>query len=199
MTGTPEEESVDTLRDGTRVLVRVVRPDDKDKLVDGLERLSPESRYRRFLRPVKSLSERELRYLTEIDYTDHYAIGALARDEPGRPGLGIARYVRDPIDPEVAEAAVAVVDDSQGKGLGTVLLGHLIEAARRNGIHTFRAWAAAENRSVIEGLKALGAKLAFREGLIRIDLALPDRFEGSPMQQALRAAASGEMPVEPQR
>jgi GNAT superfamily N-acetyltransferase len=192
-------EFTDTLRDGTRVLIRPIRPDDKDRLVAGLERLSPESRYRRFLRPVKELTDRELRYLTEIDYTNHYAIGALALDEPEGPGLGIARYVRDPVDPDVAEAAVAVVDDFQGKGLGSLLLSHLIEAARRNRISVFRAWVLAENRTVIDGLRALGAELDLQGGLLRIDFDLPEAFEGSPMQQALRAAAGGDMPVEPLR
>jgi GNAT superfamily N-acetyltransferase len=117
-----DHEQVVTLRDGTRALVRPIRPDDKQRLVDGLERLSPESRYRRFLRPVTSLSERELRYLTEIDYVNHFAWVAVAADVEDQPGLGVARYVRDPKDPEVAEAAVAVIDDYQGKGVGTVLL-----------------------------------------------------------------------------
>ncbi len=199
MSESPGEEFVEILRDGTRVLVRPVRPDDKDRLVKGLEHLSPESRYRRFLRPVHQLSERELEYLTEIDYTSHFAIGALAVDEPGRPGIGIARYVQDPIDPEVAEAAVAVIDDFQGKGLGTILLEHLIDTARRHGIRVFRSWALAENRPVIDGLHSLGASLKLQDGLIRIDLDLPDDFEGSILQRALRAAATGEMPIEPRR
>ncbi len=199
MTEPPAEEFIETLRDGTRILIRPIRPDDKDKLVEGLERLSPESRYRRFLRPVKELTQRELRYLTEIDYTSHYASGALAIDEPGQPGLGIARYVRDPVDPHVAEAAVAVVDDMHGRGIGSLLLDHLIEAARRNGIDVFRSWALTENRHVIEGLQALGAELDYVDGLIRIDLDLPDRFHGSVMEHALRASAEGRMPVEPRR
>jgi len=195
----PVEEFVETLRDGTRILIRPIRPDDKEKLVEGLERLSPESRYRRFLRPVKQLSERELRYLTEIDYTSHYAVGALAVDHPDQPGLGIARYVRDPVDPHVAEAAVAVIDDMHGRGIGSLLLDHLIDAARRNGIDVFRSWALAENRTVIEGLQALGADLEYVDGLIRIDLDLPERFQGSNLEQALRASAEGRMPVEPRR
>ena len=63
-----EPEQIVTLRDGSQVLVRPIKPDDKQALVEGLDRLSSESRYRWFLRPVTRLSERELRYLTEIDY-----------------------------------------------------------------------------------------------------------------------------------
>ncbi|OFW50083.1 MAG: hypothetical protein A2146_08950, partial [Actinobacteria bacterium RBG_16_67_10] len=139
MSGSAHEQIV-TLRKGTRALIRPIRAEDKEALADGLARLSSESRYRRFLRPVTSLNERELKYLTEIDYTNHYAWVAMAVDEPGEPGLGVARYIRDPLDPEVAEAAVAVVDDHQGQGLGTMLLRVLVAAARENGIHTFRGW-----------------------------------------------------------
>ena len=92
-----------------------------------------------------------------------------------------------------------VIDDMHGRGIGSLLLDHLIDAARRNGIDVFRSWALAENRTVIEGLQALGADLEYVDGLIRIDLDLPERFQGSNLEQALRASAEGRMPVEPRR
>ena len=151
-------EQVVTLRDGSRALIRPIRADDKQALVDGLARLSSESRYRRFLRPVTSLNERELKYLTEIDYTNHFAWVAMAIDQPGEPGLGVARYIRDPLDPEVAEAAVAVVDDHQGKGVGSMLLRVLVAAAQENGIHTFRGWVLGDNVDILRPLERIGAR-----------------------------------------
>ncbi len=109
--------SVVTLRDGSRVILRPVvvgRP----CCCPGFERLSPESRYRRFFGPMKELSEPLLDYLTAIDYRDHFAWAALSA-EPGpygRPaGLGVGRYIRLE-DPQAAEMAVTVVDDWQGGG-----------------------------------------------------------------------------------
>jgi GNAT superfamily N-acetyltransferase len=194
------QEHVVTLTDGTRALVRPIQPDDKEKLLDGLERLSPESRYRRFMRPVASLTDRELSYLTEIDYHDHFAWAALASDLPGEPGLGIARYIRDPLDPEVAEAAVAVVDEYQGLGLGTILLRLLAATALAHGIGVFRAWVLPENRRVIEPLRRRGAEFHHQDGLVRIDVALVPAEEAadSALREALRAAAEGAFP-EPAR
>src|SRR5262249_4516593 len=83
----------------------------------GFARLSPESRRLRFLRRKDALTPAELRYFTDVDHHDHEALGAL--DHTGGRGVGIARYVRDSGDPHSAEIAVTVVDDWQGRGLGT--------------------------------------------------------------------------------
>lgn len=190
-------EQVVTLRDGTPVLIRPIRAEDKDALIDGLSRLSAESRYRRFLRPVTSLSERELRYLTEIDYTSHYAWVAVSVDEPAGRGLGVARYIRDPLDPEVAEAAVAVVDDHQGRGIGSMLLRVLVAAAMENGIRTFRGWVLGDNVDILRPLERIGARRKPDHGVLRIEVDLTDVFEGSSIEEALRAVARGEFAPEP--
>ena len=188
-------EHVVSLRDGTRCLVRPIRADDKDKLIEGLDRLSPESRYRRFLRPVNSLNEREVRYLTEIDYVNHFAWAAMALDLSGQPGLGVARYVRDPIDPDVAEMAVAVLDEFQGNGLGTILLSLLSETAHINGITVFRAWVLGENHQALALLDGPGTRKTADQGLLKVEIDLPDALQGSTMQAALRAAAAGQLPT----
>src|SRR5689334_12259749 len=85
------------LRDGTAVRLRLVVPEDKELLRAGFERLSPASRYARFLAPKFQLSDDELRYLCEVDHDRHVAIGALRDDgEAGAApvGLGVARFIR---------------------------------------------------------------------------------------------------------
>jgi GNAT superfamily N-acetyltransferase len=105
------------------ILIRPIEPSDRAALTAGLARMSPESRYRRFLSPTANLTENELRYLTEVDHHDHEALVAV---EPGQTeGIGVARYVRLQDRPEVAELAVAVVDDKQGQGVGSLLLQRL--------------------------------------------------------------------------
>jgi len=190
-----EHEQIVTLRDGSQVLVRPIRPEDKEALVEGLHRLSPESRYRRFLRPVTTLSERELKYLTEIDYTSHFAW--VAADPDDGSGLGVARYVRDSKDPEVAEAAVAIVDDHQGKGLGTILIRLLVATALENGIKVFRSWVLGENREVLGPLERIGARRTPDEGVLKAEVDLEEVFDGSSVQETLRAAAAGEFEAEP--
>jgi RimJ/RimL family protein N-acetyltransferase len=167
------------LRDGTRVVVRPILPEDKARLSAGLERLSELSRYRRFMSVVHELSERQLRYLTEIDQMDHMAWVALDPERPGQPGLGVARYIRLD-DPAVAEVAITVVDSHQGRGLGSLLLGLLARSASRHGIHTFRAYVLADNTPMLRMLLDLGAEVQREDGILRLDVPVPDDPETLP-------------------
>ena len=146
------------LRDGLQVQIRPVRGSDAPLLADGFARLSARSRQQRFLSPKHSLSAAELRFLTEVDHHDHEAIGALSPAD-GR-GVGIARYIRDPGDPEAAEIAVTIADDWQGRGLGTELLARLSERARQEGICRFTATIAYGNAAMATLLQNMGAELA---------------------------------------
>jgi GNAT superfamily N-acetyltransferase len=186
-----------TLRDGTRVLLRPILPEDKAELLDGFRRLSPESRYRRFLSPVDELTEEQLRNLTEIDYVDHFAWVAFDLGDAGHPGIGVARYVRVVGEPEVAEAAVTVVDDYQGRGLGTLLLEALGAVALENGITTFRGYALEENQPILEVLDGLGASTAHDSpGLVRVEIDLRvGETPGSPLREVLRLLARGDGPA----
>jgi RimJ/RimL family protein N-acetyltransferase len=174
------------LRDGTRVVVRPILPEDKHRLNEGLQRLSELSRYRRFMTVVHELSEKQLRYLTEIDYVDHMALVALDPEQPGLPGLGVARYVRLP-NREVAEVAITVMDSHQGRGLGTLLLGLLSRCASEGGIHTFRAYVLADNRPMLKMLLDLGATVQREEGTLRLDVPVPKEPEALRMTSTGRA------------
>lgn len=188
-----------SLPDGGLVRIRPIVPDDKGVLVEGFRRLSPESRYRRFMAPITDLSEEQLAALTEVDYRDRFAWIALSLDEPGTPGMGVSRYVRDPADPEVAEAAVTVIDDYQGRGLGRLLLEFLGAFALDSGVRRFRGYALEDNRPIRELLHELGATLEHDSpGVLRLDLDLParaDELRGTPMYEVLRAVARGDGPV----
>jgi RimJ/RimL family protein N-acetyltransferase len=193
---TSPNERIVTLRDGSKARIRPIQPDDKDALIAGLKKLSPESRYLRFLRPVTSLTERELKYLTEIDYTNHFAWVAADPDN-NLDGYGVARYVRDPKDPEIAEAAVAIVDDQQGNGLGTILMKLLVATAREHGITKFRAWVLGENSEMLRPLEKIGARRTADHGLLQVEVDLEEVFAGSTLQEALRAVAAGEFDAQP--
>ena len=115
-----------TLRDGSRLAIRPVEPDDRATIAEGFERLSPESRYRRFFGPMPELGERDLNYLTRVDHHDHEALVGI--DASTGKAVGVARYVRT--GPEVAEPAIVVTDDWQGRGAGSRLLAALVARAR---------------------------------------------------------------------
>ena len=127
------------------MLIRPIRAEDKLLLADGLQRLSDESIFRRFLTPKRSFSSTELRYLTEINAVDHVALLAEDPAEPARGLIAVGRFVRLAADPEAAEIAIVVWDDWQARGLGSLLGGHLAHAARNRGIKRFTATMAADN------------------------------------------------------
>jgi GNAT superfamily N-acetyltransferase len=170
----PEYREELTLRDGSTVTLRLVRPEDKVLLVRGIGRMSPEARYLRFFTAKDHLSDTELRYLTEVDQERHFAMGALRAGPDGEEGLGVARFVSLPTEEGVAEPAVAVIDDMQRQGLGSALLARLIEAARERGVARFRCEVLAENTAMLDLLQREGARVEGREsGVVMIELPIP--------------------------
>jgi RimJ/RimL family protein N-acetyltransferase len=115
----------------------------------------------RFLRTKNELSPAELRYFTQIDHHDHEALGAVDRAN-GR-GVGVARYIRSAEDAQSAEIAVTVVDEWQGRGLGTELVAQLSERAREEGIRRFTALVAADNVAMAGLARTMGAEFVSRE------------------------------------
>ena len=185
------EEIHTRLRDGTRILVRPIRPDDKSALTAGMRRLSEGSRYRRFMAPIAELSDDQLAHLTEIDYFDHFAWVAVLTARPD-VGIGVGRYVRLADDPQLAEAALTVLDDYQGRGLGTLLLGILAATARMAGIERFRAYVLEANQPMLDLLRALGADAEYDSpGVVRMDVPLrAELLPDSPAARLLKLAAS---------
>jgi GNAT superfamily N-acetyltransferase len=162
------------LRDGTRVVLRLIRPDDKELLRAGFERLSPASRYSRFLAPKAALSDDELRYLCDVDQEDHVAIGAVREDDPTL-GLGTARFIRQPDRPDTAEAAIAVTDDAQHLGLGSLLGLRLIAAAAERGVTRFRCEVLGSNASMTGLLDQIAPDrtVELGSGVMSVELELP--------------------------
>jgi GNAT superfamily N-acetyltransferase len=177
------------LSDGTRAWIREVQPGDKALLVRGFAELSAQSRYLRFLTSKHELTEHEVRYLTELDGMDHFAIGAVSIAKEGQArGLGVARLVRMEGDPEVAEAAVAVVDDMQGKGLGKLLLHRLADAAAERGVKRFRCTVLADNTAMQGLLRELDPEaqvVRTVDGAAEIELRVPEPGE-HPRDRASR-------------
>ena len=181
MSQIPAETLMTTLRDGSPVLIHPVTPDDKPILREAFTRLSPETRYRRFMHPVKELSEKELDYLTRIDQTTHLAWVAVDPDNAEHPGLGVARCIRNPHDPRTAEVAITVVDSHQGKGLGTILLSLITRAALQQGIDTFVAHVLMENTPMLNLFTDLGGSVKIEDaGVVAVRMPLPRRADDLP-------------------
>ncbi|MEZ4259859.1 MAG: GNAT family N-acetyltransferase [Polyangiaceae bacterium] len=198
----PEWRVSRTLRDGTEVTLRPVMPEDREEMRRGILELSPDSRYLRFFAGMGAPSEQMLDYLTRVDQDHHVAICATltSPDLKTERGIGVARFVRLEGAPEIAEGAITVVDDMQGKGLGQCLAIELGRAAALRGVRVLRAEVLATNTKMREILEGAGAvAVADRDDdpdTVSYDLALPPpdqedalaRHERS-MVEILRGAA----------
>jgi len=193
----PDKAHEHVLEDGTKVSVRDIRPSDGDMLRQSFERLSPESRYRRFFTGMNELSDEHVRYLTQVDGHDHVAIVAVvdSLDLKVEEGQGVARFIRLREDPEVAEAAVTVMDNAQRKGLGRLLLSMLVERARAEGVKRFRAEVLRENEPMMRLLLGAGASFHCEDSATVIfDVPIEGATtatadERSLVERVLRAAA----------
>ena len=181
------------LRDGGRVVVRPITPEDRDALREGFARLSDASRRFRFLTSRASLSEHELDYLTIVDHRDHVAWVALDPDND-MEGVGVARYVRVADDPKVAEPAVTVIDEYHRRGIGGILMALLAESAHANGIERFRAEVLGDNLEVLSGIADVGRVTEVQSGVLSVEIALPlpgITFERTGVYELLRHVAAG--------
>jgi GNAT superfamily N-acetyltransferase len=132
MSGASEYSAVEPLRDGRRVEIRALKPDDREGLVAAVGRTSDQSLYRRFFGAKRDFSEREIAFFLNVDFVNHVALVAVL-EEDGRPVIiAGGRYVV--VQPGKAEVAFAVVDQYQGQGIGAALLRHLAAIARAAGL-----------------------------------------------------------------
>lgn len=154
-TGTPAPCSEEvTLRDGTRAWVRPLLRSDREMHATAYQQLSDTAKYHRFLVPVPELTEDLLvRLVDEVDQVDHVAYYLFVADSP--LPIGIGRIVRDPEQPDVADIAVTVHDDYQGRGVASALLTVLI-AQRPAGVTRLQTIVAPGNHASLAMLRRLG-------------------------------------------
>lgn len=173
---------------GAAIGLRLIEPQDKEALRRAFHRFSPGSRDRRLLSPTDTLSERMLRYLTEVDHSHHEAV--VAFDPVADDLVGVARYVRWQDRADAAEAAVAIATDWRGRGLGTALLEVLAGRARQEGIARFTAVLLAENDEVMELMRHIGpVRVVDRfSGTVEIEVELAPHGLASRLRRLLRAA-----------
>ena len=163
----------ETLRDGTTVVIRAIRPDDKTRLSRGFERLSAQTVYFRFLAAKKRLSDEELVHLTELDFVRHVGLAATIGEGEEERFIGVGRYVASVEGgerPERAEVAFVVADDWQGKGIGRLLLRHLMGIARAADILEFEAEVLGRNRRMLKVFASEGREVnvSVESGMIRV-------------------------------
>ena len=165
----------EALRDGTRILIRAIRAEDKPLLLKHFHSLSERSIYYRFFGHKRSLEQADLRGLTELDFVNHVGLAATIETEGTERFIGVGRYLRS-VDARAAEVAFAVLDEFQGRGIGTILLHHLAQIARRKGITQFAAFVMGDNHQMLEVFANSGFRTRDRydAGTVRVTLDLAE-------------------------
>ena len=182
-----------------RVVIRPIRPDDVERLRDAHGRLSPLTRYRRFLTSKPYLSSADATYLADIDGCDHYALVAtfaMSESDEAAPIIAVARFVRLPENAAVAEFAIVVGDEWQGEGIGRELMGRLVDAAVTRGVLRFQATMLADNVAIqrLAERFAAGPLRRLRRGnTYEVEFALPTRSHeaAAPGAPAIIAGCAG--------
>ncbi len=171
-----------TLRDGTSVTLRPVRPDDARRLQTAFKRLSRQSIYLRFLDQRTELSDREAQRLAGVDQQTHVALAATIMQDNEEHIIGVARYaIINPSQADTAEAAVIVIDEFQGRGLGTILVQRLVAYAQTHGIRAFLATVHYSNAEILRFIERsrLPLKKRLQAGVWEITVQL-DSIAPSP-------------------
>ncbi|MFW2371588.1 MAG: N-acetyltransferase family protein [Gammaproteobacteria bacterium] len=161
------------LRNGSSSLVREIKPDDKQRLLDVFHRLNGKSIYFRFFSAKHELTEKELKYFTEIDFEHHVAILATIISEGKEEIIGVGRYIEfeDNNSERVAEVAFAVDDEHQSLGVGTILFEQIVTIAQNNGISKLEAAVLLDNKNMLEIFRHSGfnLKTATENGVVHIE------------------------------
>ena len=170
------EPRVIELKDRSRVHLRPIVPEDEPLLHEAVASMSERTVYFRFFSPIKRMSDALAHRLAVVDYNDRFALVATTTRPAGKERIvGVARYDRAP-QTDVAEVAVAVIDEFQRRGLGSVLLAELARVAKTHGISTFQLIVLPENREMLGLLRNMGwihqAKLV--GGVYEISFELPE-------------------------
>ncbi|HMV52680.1 MAG TPA: bifunctional acetate--CoA ligase family protein/GNAT family N-acetyltransferase [Rhodocyclaceae bacterium] len=148
------------LADGMEITIRPIRPEDADLEVEFVKKLSPETKYFRFMSTVRELSPAMVARLTQIDYDREMAFIATVPQEDGSElELGVCRYSVN-ADQESCEFAVVVADDWQRRGLARKLMGVLIETARDRGLKYMNGIFLSNNDKMLKFVQGLGFVLS---------------------------------------
>ena len=161
--------AVERLRNGRKVEIRALQPNDADGLQEAIARMSSDSLYRRFFGPKRFFSDKEVAHFVNVDFINHVALVAVADAAIVAGG----RYFV--VAPGAGEVAFAIVDEYQGQGIGTALLRHLIAIARRAGLKELTAYVLPDNRPMLSVFEKCGLHVRTQreDGAVKVTLELP--------------------------
>ena len=164
--------AVELLRDGRRIGIRAIKPSDRAALLAAVDHASSRSRYRRFFGVKPGFSEKEISYFLNVDFVNHVALVAVTSEDGREIIVGGGRYVV--VVPGTAELALMIIDEYQGKGLGSALLRDLVALARSAGLKELIAELLPDNFAMLKVFEnsGLGVSTTREAGVVQVSLRL---------------------------
>ena len=163
------------LKNGIEIVFRAIRHGDKERMHELFDSFSPQTVYFRFFAPIGVMTDEALEHYLDVDFVHAVAIVASVRKGGKEHLIAVARYYADEKKPEMAEYAIVVADDWQGRGVGTKLMKHLCRVAKGRGVKVFHALVFKENGEMFKLLGRLGypwEKRKFDEDVERVEVYL---------------------------
>jgi len=151
-----KHSAVETLRNGHRIEIRALRPEDRDEYMTAVGRTGPQSLYRRFFGAKRHFTEDEIRFFVNVDFIDHVALVAVAEEDGDPVIVGGGRYVVS--GPGKGELAFMVIDRYQGQGIGAALMRHLTVIAREAGLRELTAEVLPNNKAMLKVFEKSGLR-----------------------------------------
>jgi len=162
--------AVEATRDGRRLEIRALKPQDQEGLTAAVDRSSPQSLYRRFFGAKRSFSDKEVNFFMNVDFVNHVALVAVVEERGHATIVAGGRYIVE--RPGTAEIAFAVIDDYQGQGIGAALLRNLIVLARDAGLKEFVAEVLPENTPMLKVFEKSALKMSTKREAGTVHVAL---------------------------
>jgi GNAT superfamily N-acetyltransferase len=161
----------EVLRDGGQIQIRAIRADDKQRLLQHFQNLSPQSVYYRFFGLKRSLNDDDLLRFTELDFINDVGLAATLGCGASERFIGVGRYIGNEGSSR-AEVAFAVLDEHQGHGIGTLLLKHLVRIAQMKGVKEFAADVLRSNKQMLEVFAHSGFRVhdSYESGVVHVSL-----------------------------
>jgi len=165
----------ETVKNGLQVIIRAIRPSDKDEFRAAIDELDDRSIYLRFFSP-KKVSDKELTDATDVDFVRTVALVTCIEDNGAEKIIGGGRYIvfGDAVQPKKAEVAFIVRKGYQGLGIGSVMLRHLARIAKEKDFTELHADVLSDNTGMITVFKHSGfpMKLSYESGVAHVILSI---------------------------
>lgn len=168
------------VRDNIYLCFKTLEKEDREKFIEGFKRLSKETIYHRFFGFMKELSEKQIEDLLNVDKKDHVAWSAFDIVDEDTVGVGVGRFKRSAENPREAELGLTVLDEYQGKGVGSVLLAIMYYLGGLLDIDIFTGIILFDNTKLIQRFRELGAEFTRESNEFEMRLPVHTDFNKLP-------------------